>query len=134
MIEKNIIDKSKNRKRKNTFKTDDNGPVSKKLNTNDVEERDFQISNIKIEEVKIEKDNEETNNTKIKENKEMSSIEKSTVFKKKNSKVSKIKKVGKRRPGDDSMMFLDAERLKTYGINAKKLKNKLKYGKKRFNH
>lgn len=39
---------------------------------------------------------------------------------------------GKRKSDyDDSTMSLNAERLKTYGINAKKLRNKLKYGNKK---
>lgn len=36
------------------------------------------------------------------------------------------------RPNDGQMMSLNAERLRTYGLNAKKFKNKLKYGNKKF--
>lgn len=51
--------------------------------------------------------------------------------KNKNSQFNQIN-TGKRKSDyDDPTMSLNAERLKTYGINAKKLKNKLKYGNKK---
>lgn len=101
--------------------------------------KDFQMSDVKIK--TKEKDNEETTNTKIKKNRrkkndKVPSGGKSELFKKKrkDSKLGKVQKRGKRGTPDgvDSMMSLDAERLRTYGINAKKFKNKLKYGKKKF--
>lgn len=136
----NVIDKSTKKKRENKVKTDDNGPVSKKICANNVETEHSHVNNVQIKvekNIKVEKDNKEMSNTGIKKNKheETPSVDKSAVSrkKKKNSKLSKVKKAGKHRPdGVDSMMSLNAERLKMYGINAKKFKNKLKYGNKKF--
>ncbi|EZA47646.1 hypothetical protein DMN91_012373 [Ooceraea biroi] len=148
---KDVTDKSGKRKRNNKLKTDD--PVSKKIRrnniekdnegmnntsekikTNDAGKRESRINDVKIKtekDIKIEKDSEELSNAKIKnKKKEISAASKKN---KKDSKFSKVpKRVGNRRPDDvDSMMSLNAERLKMYGIKAKKFKNKLKYGNRK---
>ena len=73
--------------------------------------------------------------TNIKENNDEEIINKSASRKKmKNNKSSQFNQIntGKRKPGyDDPTMSLNADRLKIYGINAKKLKNKLKYSNKK---
>jgi len=126
------------RKRKNKLKTDEDGSVPKKIKINDAENENSHLNDVKIKienDVQIEKDKKKINDTKIKNKNEMPSVEKYTISKKKKKdfKLNKGRKVGKHRQDDvDSMMSLDAERLKTYGINAKKFKNKLKYGNKKF--
>ncbi|XP_012539733.1 protein KRI1 homolog [Monomorium pharaonis] len=108
--DKNIGHKSKKQKRKNKLKTDDNTPISKKIKIDSGTKEDCQIKT-------------DTNN--IKENEK---INKSAGRKKNKNKNIQYNQTGKRKPDyDDPMMSLNAERLKMYGINAKKLKNKLKY-------
>lgn len=116
--EKNIIHKSKKQKRKDKLKADDDAPISKKIKIDNVAKEDSQI--------KIDTNNIKENNEKI--------IDKSASRKKNKNKSSQFHQIntGKRKPDyDDPTMSLNAERLKIYGINAKKLKNKLKYGNKK---
>jgi hypothetical protein len=130
-----VINKSK---RKNKLKTDDEGSVPKKIKINDAENEDSQPNDIKIKikkDVEVEKNKKKISDTKIKNKNKMPSAENCTISKKKKKdlKLNKGRKVGKHKQDDvDSMMSLDAERLKMYGINAKKFKNKLKYGNKKF--
>jgi len=119
--EKNVVNKNKKRKQKNNLKTDGNVPISKKMKTDNIVKEDSQIKT-------------DINNIKVENNEKMIAINKSADQKKNKNSSSKFNKIntGKRKLDyDDPMMSLNAERLKTYGINAKKLKNKLKYGNKK---
>ncbi|XP_070160841.1 protein KRI1 homolog [Polyergus mexicanus] len=121
--DKNVVNKNEKRKRENKLR-DDNRPNPKKIKTDKAGREDSRI---------------ETDNVSIngKNNGKITSLstEKSIIARKKNkSKNSRLNKTktGKRKPNnDDPMMSLGAERLKAYGINAKKFKNKLKYGNKK---
>lgn len=119
--EESIVNKSNKQKRKNNVKVDDDVPVSKKIKTDSTVKEDSQIKS-------------DVNNIKIENNEKMMAMDKS-AGKKKNKKSSSQfnqKNSGKRKPDyDDPTISLNAERLKTYGINAKKLKNKLKYCNKK---
>ncbi|XP_029159954.1 protein KRI1 homolog [Nylanderia fulva] len=114
---KNVVDK--NEKRKNKLRADDDTPSLKKMKLDKVKKEDSQI--------------ETDNFVKAKNNgkKTSFSMEKSTTSQKKN-KFNKTKTGKRKSDNDDPVMSLEAERLKTYGISAKKFKNKLKYGNKKF--
>lgn len=120
-INKNITNKSKKQKRKNKLKTDDE-PISKKMKIDDTGKEDSRIKT-------------NTNNIKVENNNEkLVAINKFARQKKNKNKNSQFNQmiIGNRKPDyDDPTMSLNPERLKTYGINAKKLKNKLKYGNKK---
>lgn len=123
--EKSIVNNSNKRKRKNKLKVDGDSPRPKMIKTDDVKES----SPVKADK-KIEKDNEKT-----------VSMDKTVVNKRKKNKMKEMRKLQfnklksdkhkSSRDNIDPIMSLNAERLKTYGINAKKFKNKLKYGKKK---
>ncbi|XP_011873109.1 PREDICTED: protein KRI1 homolog [Vollenhovia emeryi] len=121
--EQNTINMSKKRKRKNKLKkADSDDPISKKMKTDNAIKKDSQMkaagNNIKIE----------NNNEKV------VAIKKSAGQKKNKNRSSQFNQTntGKRKQDyDDPILSLNAERLKTYGINAKKLKNKLKYSHKK---
>ncbi|KAL6267766.1 hypothetical protein P5V15_000835 [Pogonomyrmex californicus] len=118
MQEKNIINKSKKQKRKNKSETDGDAPFSKKMKIDHAEKEKSQIKadiNIKVE----------NNNEKI------TSIEKSIKSRKKKKNKNSQVNTEKHKTDYDDLMSLNAKRLKTYGINPKKLKNKLKYGNKK---
>lgn len=121
--DKNVANKNEKRKRENKLR-DDNSPNPKKMKTDKAGREDSRIETDNVS-IKVE------NNGKI----TPLSTEKSTIARKKNkNKNSQLNKTktGKRKPNnDDPMMSLGAERLKAYGINAKKFKNKLKYGNKK---
>lgn len=117
---KNIINKSEQQKRKNKL-TDGDDPISKKMKTDNTANEDLQIK-ANINNIKVENNN-----------KKLVAINKSPGKKKNKNRNSQFNQMNtrKRKPDyDDPTMSLNAERLKTYGINAKKLKNKLKYGNK----
>lgn len=119
------MNNSNKRKRKNKLKVDGDSPRPKMIKTDDVKES----SPVKADK-KIEKDNEKT-----------VSMDKTVVNKRKKNKMKEMRKLQfnklksdkhkSSRDNIDPIMSLNAERLKTYGINAKKFKNKLKYGKKK---
>lgn len=116
--EKNII--NKNKKRKDKLEADDDDPISKKRKIDNTAKEDFQVK-------------ADTNNIKVENNNEKA-IDKSVDQKKKKNRRSQFNQIntGKHKSDyDDPTISLNAERLKTYGINPKKLKNKLKYGNKR---
>lgn len=122
--EKSIVNNSNKRKRKNELKVDGDSPRTKMIKTDDVKES----LPVKADK-KIEKDNEKT-----------VSMDKTVVNKRKNKmkemrklQFNKLKsdKHKSSRDNIDPIMSLNADRLKIYGINAKKFKNKLKYGKKK---
>lgn len=118
-INKNI-NKSKKQKRKNKLKTDDE-PISKKMKIDDTGKEDSRIKT-------------NTNNIKVENNNEkLVAINKFARQKKNKNRNSQFNQMntGNRKPDYDPTMSLNPERLKTYGINAKKLKNKLKYGNKK---
>lgn len=116
---KNIINKSEQQKRKNKL-TDGDDPISKKMKTDNTAKEDLQIK-ANINNIKVENNN-----------KKLVAINKSLGKKKNKNRNSQFNQLNtrKRKPDYDPTMSLNAERLKTYGINAKKLKNKLKYGNK----
>ncbi|XP_072753861.1 protein KRI1 homolog [Anoplolepis gracilipes] len=122
---KNVANKNEKRKREDKLQDDGDRPSPKKAKTDKVEQEDS----------KIEMDNV---NIDIKSNGKIASFsaEKFTIARKKNRKKNSQlnkRKSGKCKPANNNpLMFLEAERLKTYGINAKKFKNKLKYGNKKF--
>lgn len=125
--DKNVVNKNEKRKRENKLRDDGNSPDGnnpKKMKTHKAGRED---SRIKTDNVNINVEN----NGKI----ASLSAEKSTIVRKKNknknSQLNKAK-IGKRKSNnDDPMMSLGTERLKAYGISAKKFKNKLKYGNKK---
>lgn len=119
--EKNTVNKSKKQKRKNELKANGDSPISKKIKTDNATKEDSQVK-------------ADTNNIKVENNEKVIATNKSAGQKKNKNKNSQFKRMNtrKRKPDyDDPTIFLNAERLKTYGINAKKLKNKLKYGNKK---
>lgn len=87
----------------------------------------------------INKSKKQKRKNKLKTDDDVSSFKKIKIDntadqKKKKNKNSQFNQIntGKRKlDHDDPTMSLDAKRLKTYGINAKKLRNKLKYGNKK---
>lgn len=121
---KNVVNKDEKQKRENKLRTDNDRPSLKKMKTDKARREDPRIETDNV--IKVE------NNGKI------ASLftEKSTLARKKNKsrnpQLNKTKTGKRKSDTDDPMMFLEAERLKTYGISAKKLKNKLKYGNKKF--
>ncbi|XP_014489220.1 PREDICTED: protein KRI1 homolog [Dinoponera quadriceps] len=123
--EKNVANKSNKWKRKEKLNVDSDSPRPKKVKVDNIKKGSswVQMDN------KIEKGNVET-----------ASVDKTALARKKRDRSNKRKlqfnkvKSGKCRLNSDStdlMMSLNAERLKSYGINAKKFKNKLKYGKRK---
>lgn len=118
---KNVINKNEKQKRENKLKNDSGRSSPKKMKIEERKDSQTEINNVSIN---VE------NNGKI----ASFSAKKSTIAQKKNknknSQLNKTKTT--KRKLDDPIMFLEAERLKTYGINAKKLINKLKYSNKKF--
>lgn len=116
---KNVVNKHERQKRKNKLRADDDKPSPKKMKFDKTRKEPSQI--------------ETDNIIKIKNNGKITSLsaEKSTIAQKKN-KFNKAKTGKRKSDNDDPTMFLEAERLKTYGISVKKFKNKLKYGNKKF--
>ncbi|KMQ91729.1 protein kri1-like protein [Lasius niger] len=121
---KNVVNKDEKQKRENKLRTDNDRPSPKKMKTDKARREDPRIETDNV--IKVE------NNGKI----ASLSTEKSTLARKKNKsrnpQLNKTKTGKRKSDNDDPMMFLEAERLKTYGISVKKLKNKLKYGNKKF--
>ncbi|KAG5326079.1 KRI1 protein, partial [Acromyrmex heyeri] len=135
--EKNIVNKNKKQKRKNNLKVNSDAPISKKMKIDNTTTEDSQI---KMDINNIENNNknkdvvEINNKIKAENNNKKVAIDKFTGNRKNRNKSSQFNQMntGRRKPNhNDPTMSLNAERLKTYGINAKKLKNKLKYGNKR---
>ncbi|XP_032674778.1 protein KRI1 homolog isoform X2 [Odontomachus brunneus] len=125
--EKNTVNKSNEKKRKNKSRVDSNSSKLKKIKTDNIKKESLQI---KVDN-KIEKNNEETapvGKTVVIQKRKNKTKEKSKL------QLNKVKRNKNKSNNDNinSMMSLNVERLKTYGINAKKFKNKLKYGKKKF--
>lgn len=117
--EENIVNKSKKKKRKNNLQADGDVSISKKMKTDNAVKESSQIK-MNIDNIKVENSNEKT----IANGK--------SAGRKKNKNNNSHMNTKKHKPDyNDPMMSLNAERLKTYGINAKKLKNKLKYGNKK---
>lgn len=120
--EKIVVNQNKKQKRHVT-KVDDDAVSLKKPKINDAKNDDTTV---------------ETHNIKIEKNiEEITFVKTSTAVQKKKNKKKKLEsnkmKNEKHKPNSESvhqLMSLDAARLKTYGINAKKFKNKLKYGKR----
>ncbi|KAL6444062.1 hypothetical protein ACFW04_001781 [Cataglyphis niger] len=124
--DKNVVNKNEKRKRENILRDDNipDGNKPKKMKTDKAGRED---SRIKTDNVNINVEN----NGKI----ASLSTEKSIIVRKKNKnkncQLNKAK-IGKRKSNnDDPIMSLGTERLKAYGISAKKFKNKLKYGNKK---
>ncbi|XP_050445037.1 protein KRI1 homolog [Cataglyphis hispanica] len=125
--DKNVVNKNEKRKRENKLRDDDNRPDGNKPKKMKTDKAGREDSRIKTDNVNINIEN----NGKI----ASLSAEKSTNVRKKNknnnSQLNKAK-IGKRKSNnDDPMMSLGTERLKAYGISAKKFKNKLKYDNKK---
>lgn len=119
--EKNTVNEGNVRKRKNKLGVVSDGPRPKKVKT------ERKVSS-RAKEDQVGKDNEE-----------MALVRKTAFIPKERNKWKKNRKLqlnedkrGKSKSTDPVMMSLNAERLKMYGINAKKFKNKLKYGKKKY--
>lgn len=122
--EKIVANKSKKQKRKNNLKSDGDAPISKKIKIENTSEKDSQtktdINNIEIK----------NNNEKVVAVNKFAGQQKKKK-KNRNSQFNQMNTGKNKLNYDDPTMSLNAERLKTYGINAKKLKNKLKYGNKK---
>ncbi|XP_047370842.1 protein KRI1 homolog [Vespa velutina] len=138
----NITESKNNKKRKRKKKEYSNEIESKKIKTNDnvynnlikgiknVQQNAVEKMEIdsKIDKKHVEKT---VSNAKTISN-EFNSNKKHTIQKTKKSKIGKKKfKKNKKDEPNSQIAALDASRLKMYGINAKKLKNKLKYGKQK---
>ncbi|KYM95390.1 PREDICTED: protein KRI1 homolog [Cyphomyrmex costatus] len=132
--EKNIVNKNEKQKRKNNLKVNSDAPISKKIKMDNITKEDPLI--------KTENNIENNNKNKVEINNKIKTeninkkvaIDKFTSKKKNKNRNSQFNQMNTRKRKsnyDDPTMSLNAERLKTYGINAKKLKNKLKYGNKR---
>lgn len=138
----NTTELKSNKKRKRKEKEHSSETESKKVKTNDIINNKI-IKNIKnvqqnsVEKAeinsKIDKKYVEKTvpNVKTVSNR-FNSNKKHSIQKTKKSKIDKKKfKRNKKDEPDNQIVALDASRLKMYGINAKKLKNKLKYGKQK---
>lgn len=125
-MQKNIVNKNNEKKLKHRLKVD-SGPRLKKIKMDNVKER----SQIKVDN-KIEKNNKET--APVDKTAVIPQEKRNKTKEKRKLQLDKVKS-NKRESNNgntDPIMSLNIERLKTYGINAKKFKNKLKYGKKKF--
>ncbi|KAL0116065.1 hypothetical protein PUN28_011134 [Cardiocondyla obscurior] len=110
-----ILNKNRKRKQENILKTEDDHPSPPKIKIN----KTMEDSKIKID----------INNIKVENNNEKASITKSvSKKKKKNTRFNQLNTGKQDKVSKDPTTSINAKRLKTYGINAKKLKNKLKYG------
>lgn len=132
--EENIVNKNKKQKRVNEVNSD--APISKKVKIDNTTTEDSQIKMDVINNIENNNKNKTEINNKIKteNNNKKIAIDKFTGKRKNKNRRSQFNQMntGRCKPNyDDPMMSLNTERLKTYGINAKKLKNKLKYGNKR---
>lgn len=117
--------KNKRQNQENNLRNDSDRSCPKKMKIDKAERKDSQIETNNVS-INVE------NNGKI----ASFSAEKSTIARKKNknknSQLNKTKTNKRKLDNDNPIMFLEAKRLKSYGINAKKLKNKLKYSNKKF--
>lgn len=121
-----VVSPNKKQKRRNESTADDDVTSSKKPKIQDAKSDN---STMEACNIKVEKNNEK-----------IAFVERSTATPKQNKKKEKKKlqinkmKNRKHQPNSESvqqLMSLDTARLKTYGLNAKKFKNKLKYGNRK---
>lgn len=138
----NVTKSKKNKKRK--LKNIPEGPndiKAKKLKTDEEKDKEVvketqnsqqnDIKKVEVSELKKKHDKKTASNVKAASNKSNSN-KKQNMQKKNKLKVANKKfNKGKKDDAADQIASLDASRLKGYGINAKKFKNKLKYGKKK---
>lgn len=121
--QKKNINKSK--KRKNKLKADGDNSISKKMKIDNALREDSQIK-ADTNNIKVENNNEKmvlTTGPSRLNNEKIVTVNKSVGQKKNRRSQFNQMNIGKRKSDyDDPTMSLNAERLKTYGINAKKLK------------
>ncbi|KAK2575946.1 hypothetical protein KPH14_007308 [Odynerus spinipes] len=137
----NTTESKKSKKRKQKGKEQSNDIQSKKIKTdnandNEVEKNTQNVQQNGSRETEVVSEPEKkhvkktTQNVSTASNK--SNPNKKQIMHKKNKlKTDKKFKKGKKDNATDQIASLEASRLKVYGINAKKFKNKLKYGKKK---
>lgn len=135
----NAVELKKSKKRKRKEKEHVNNMELKKIKTDEVKDNEVTINTQNIQENGIETSEvvpvsekkcvQKISNIKTDSNK--SNPKKKQMVNKKNKlKINNKKfKQGKKDKVTDQLTSLEASRLKVYGINAKKFKNKLKYGK-----
>lgn len=138
----NSTESKNNKKRKRKEKEHSNEIESKKIKTNDTVNNKIvkDIKNVQQNAVekaeinlKIDKEHVEktVSNVKTVFNK-FNSNKKHNIQKTDKSKMGRKKfKKNKKNEPNSQIAAMNASRLKMYGINAKKLKNKLKYGKQK---
>lgn len=137
MVVQNGIKSGKAKKRKQK-KEDSEHPIVKKLKAGNVEESKSNTENTQKTKKKKKAKQFASNSTKVQadvnENVAVQSNNKLLKKKDKHKKFGKANKANSKHKDDrgtnNDIASLNPERLKTYGINPKKLKNKLKYGKK----
>lgn len=116
---------NKNKKRKNKLTTEVDVPSSKKMKIDSMRKKKPQLKENNIIEGHNSKLVSDIKSTEI------AIIPKKDKTIKKKSKIKTMKHKKDSRSDTNSTILDNAERLKIYGINAKKLKNKLKYGNKK---
>lgn len=130
-VQNDTRDSNSNEKQDNMVQGKDKTNKIKKQKRKNLSKADDDVPNVK--KIKINAKNEDSPTKAKKGDKKVALVKKSTE--KKSKKEKKKLRFDQTKSGQlnvEQIMSLNAERLKTYGLNAKKFKNKLKYGNKKF--